>query len=478
MEEQTPRPERPVNSRRRKRSKVQIFKETYLPVLIAGIAIILILVFVIGAIARAVENKKLADESRAAESASIEAENKRLESEAEQLLINARKYADGYDYNRALAVLDTFSGDEALYPKLGAMRLELENAASKLTEWNDPNQIPNLCFQPLIADTERAFTDATYGSSYNRHYVTTGEFSSILEALYANGYVLVSIDDFIAEDTDANGAVIYNSKSLFLPEGKKPIMITQVNVNYQLYMIDSDGDQYPDAGGDGFASKLIFDAKGNITCEMVSASGQTVTGAYDLVPILDSFVAKHPDFSYRGAKAILALTGYNGLFGYRTNAESEQYFGTAAFEKDVESATKMAEALRASGYTLACYTYENIAYGEKSLTEVQSDLTGWVSEVLPILGNVDILVYAQNSDIATRDTAYSGDKYNTLHDTGFRYFIGFADSGNCWCTISDNYVRQGRLLVTGSNLAHHSDWFTPFFDATTILEKSRGDVPG
>lgn len=478
MEERFPRPERPINNRRRKRSKIQIFKETYLPVIIAGVAIVLILIFIIGAIARAVENKKQVDESRAAESASIEAESKRLEAEAEQLIVSARKFADSYDYNRALAVLDTFSGDEALFPKLGALRQELQNEASQLTEWTDPNQIPNLCFQPLIADTERAFTDATYGSSYNRYYVTTSEFTAILESLYANDYVLVSIDDFIAEDTDANGSVIYNSKSLFLPAGKKPVMITQVNVNYPLYMIDSDGDQYPDANGDGFASKLVFDANGNITCEMVSATGQTVTGSYDLVPILDSFVAKHPDFSYRGAKAILALTGYNGLFGYRTNADAEQYFGTAAFEKDVQSATRIAEALRASGYTLACYTYENIPYGEKSLTEVQSDLTGWVSEVLPILGDVDILVFAQNSDIATRDTAYTGDKYNTLHDTGFRYFIGFADAGNCWCTISDNYVRQGRLLVTGSNIAHHSEWFTPFFDATTILEKSRGNVPG
>ena len=42
-------------------------------------------------------------------------------------------------------------------------------------------------------------------------------------------------------------------------------------------------------------------------------------GKYDLVPILDRFVEEHPDFSYRGAKAILALTGYNGVLGYRTD---------------------------------------------------------------------------------------------------------------------------------------------------------------
>lgn len=39
-----------------------------------------------------------------------------------------------------------------------------------------------------------------------------------------------------------------------------------------------------------------------------------------MVPLLDSFVKKHPDFSYRGRKGILAMTYYNGVFGYRTDS--------------------------------------------------------------------------------------------------------------------------------------------------------------
>ena len=38
-----------------------------------------------------------------------------------------------------------------------------------------------------------------------------------------------------------------------------------------------------------------------------------------MVPLIDAFVKKHPDFSYRGAKGTLALTGYNGVLGYRTS---------------------------------------------------------------------------------------------------------------------------------------------------------------
>ncbi len=47
---------------------------------------------------------------------------------------------------------------------------------------------------------------------------------------------------------------------------------------------------------------------------------ERLVGDYDLVPILDSFIKEHPDFSYHGRKGILAMTGYNGVLGYRTDS--------------------------------------------------------------------------------------------------------------------------------------------------------------
>jgi hypothetical protein len=32
-------------------------------------------------------------------------------------------------------------------------------------------------------------------------------------------------------------------------------------------------------------------------------------------------------------------------------------------------------------------------------------------------------------------------------------------------------------MVSGSNIAHHPDWFSGMFDATSILEAIRGNVP-
>ena len=57
MEEQRSPSNRPVNPRRRKRTKMQIFKEAYLPVIIAGLALVLILVFIIGSVSRAIQRK-------------------------------------------------------------------------------------------------------------------------------------------------------------------------------------------------------------------------------------------------------------------------------------------------------------------------------------------------------------------------------------------------------------------------------------
>ena len=475
MDEQFNENSRPVNPRRKQRTKIQVFKETYLPAIIAGVALLLIVIFIIGSIVRSVQKKNYEKRADIAASDAANSEQIRLDNEAQMLLEQAETLAASYDYAGAIAVLDGFSGDLSKYLNLNDKILEYEKAQRSMIAWDDPSQITNLSFQLLVADPIRGFNHATYGSSINRNFVTTTEFSKILQQLYSNGYILVDFDDFVETTPAPDGSVSYDSKTLYLPAGKKPLMLTQTNVNYNYYLIDGDNDKIADGKGAGIASKLLWDGT-NFTCEMVDASGQTVTGAFDLVPILESFVKEHPDFSYRGAKATLALTGYNGLFGYRTHPSAANTFGEAAYNQAIQDATTVANALRQNGYTLAFYTYENIPYGERSVTQIKSDINSWVNEVVPILGNIDILVYAQLSDIS-RDEIYSGEKYNTLREAGFRYFLGFCDNANTWASVTNEYVRQGRILVTGSAMAHHADWFAPMFDAASVLDTTRGNVP-
>ena len=468
---------RPVNPRRRKRSKTQIFKEAYLPVVIAGVTLLLILTFIIGSIVRSVQKNNAAHDASIQASISILNEQARLAEEEQELLSQAQRLAADYDYAGALQVLGTFSGDMGQYPTISAKVAEYEAAKNALVAWNDLSKIPNLSFQTLMANPAQSFAHSTYGSAFNKNYVTTAEFSKILEQLYGNGYILVSMDDLVTATTGKDGTVTYTPKTLYLPEGKKPVMLTQTNVNYNIYMVDGDGDKLPDKNGAGFACKLIFDTDGSITCQMVDSNGTTVTGDYDLVPILDKFIEAHPDFSYRGAKAVLALTGYNGLFGYRTYSGAEKDFGTEAYNKAVADATKIAKALRESGYELACYTYNNVPYGGYNVSSLEADLTQWITEALPILGQVDTMVFAQLSDI-TNTEVYSGEKFTILQSAGFRYYLGFCQDGTGWGVVNSNYVRHARLMVTGSNMAHHADWFKDLFNPSSVLDTQiRGKIP-
>ncbi len=447
---------RPEQRRRRKRTKEQIFKEVYLPPIIAGTALLLILIMVIGAIVRAVggggsdRTGKENSEEQAA-----------LDAEAENLMTQAELLAAGYDYNAAIALLDTFSGEQSAYPEMLTARSSYVQAQSQLIEWRDPASVPNLSFHVLIADPSRAFTNESFGKNYNKNFVTTDEFEKILQQLYDNNYVLVGLEDVVFSTTTDN-TTTYTANTIYLPDGKKPIMITETMVNYYSYMVDSDKDGSADAGGAGFASKLVLDENGEITAQMVTASGETVQGNYDLVPILNDFIEQHPDFSYHGARAILAVSGYDGIFGYRTQK------GDA---NEIAAAKDLVAALREDGYTIACYSYSDMNYAKVSATEIQADLQKWNAEVTPILGNVDVLVYAKATDISD----YTGNQYNVLYNAGFRYFIGTGTTASA--KVTDEYFHQRRIMVTGTQMAHGSTVYSAYFNAMAVLNTTRGNVP-
>lgn len=483
MEEKFNESQRPVNPRRKPRSQMQVFKETYLPTAIIAVAAILTIVFIAGSATRASQKKAFEKDSLAASNAAVESEQSRFEKEATDLIAKANVLIKQYDYQGAIDLLNTFSGDISEYIQINDKILECERAQKTMTEWTDLSKIPNLSFQLLVADPARAFQYPGYGNSINMNFVTTGEFSKILQQLYDNGYILVDLDDLVTTETNASGKTVYKANTLYLPSGKKPFMLTQTHVNYNYYLIDSDNDKRPDANGGGFASKLLWNGT-NFTCEMVDANGKTVTGNYDLVPLLEDFIASHPDFSYRGARANLALTGYNGLLGYRTHPAYEadnlrsasELFGQAQYEKEKQDATAVIKALRERGYTISCYTYSNMSYGDADLALLKGDLQLWKNSVTPILGDTQVLTYARVSDIAGKG-AYSGEKFNALQDFGFRYYLGFCTDGKPWVVVEDNYVRQGRILVSGANLAYHGDWFKGMFDAASVLNTTRGTVP-
>jgi len=463
----------PGDGRRRRRpSKQQIFKEYYLPPIILGLSLVLVLSFVIGALSNAIDNAQLKrqEEERKAQQESIAAEQ--LATEGQNLMGQAELLAKGYDYDGAIKLLDSYMGE--MSQEMTAKRAEYVNAKSTLVEHQDPTLIPNLSFHVLIADMPRAMADDEFGGSYNRNFVSTTEFEKILNQLYLNNFVLVDFDSFVGVGSMDGTSEIYDEASIWLPEGKKPVMITETMVNYFGYMVDGNDDGTPDSSGGGFAHRLVVDANGDIKAEFVDENNVTQTGNYDLVPILEDFIAEHPDFCYRGARATLAVCGYEGIFGYRIQSESIANKGQDYYNEQVVGATKVVNALREKGYRLASYSFDNKDYSNISADMVNQDIQKWKSQIAPVIGEIDTIVFARGTDIGD----YTGGKFEVLYANGFRYMLKSGDSP--YTEINNTYVRQTRLMVTGENMVAKSSMFTDngLFDPNTVLDlATRGNVP-
>lgn len=459
--------------RRRKRTKWQNFKEAYLPVIIVALAALMIVVFITGSVSRANEGKQTEDTTT---TESTVDPNVALQQEADRLMAEAERLANMLDYEGAVAALTSFNGDMTAIEGMWEKYNEYSNAHAALVPYTDVEYVPNLSFNVLMADLDRAMADPNYGNQFNRNYVTTAEFSAILQQLYDNGYILVSVYDLAEKTVAADGTVTVSAGKLYLPEGKKPILLTQAGGNFFTYMVDGDGDGLADKSGSGFPSRLILDENGELTCEYVDAEGNTVTGSYDFITILNDFIETHPDFSYRGARATIAFTGYDGLLGYRTDAETVEKLGQEFYDSQISQVQPVLAKLKEQGYDFACYTYDMANYGEMSVSSIQSDLAMWTDEVQPILGDVDILVYPYGGDIGG-EKEYSGDKYEALSSFGFRYFIGQDSSTRAWGQITENYLRQTRRNVTGALMYYSYSYYEDLFDATKIIDSARGEVP-
>ena len=425
----------PVRNRsRRSKSPRQIFKEQYLPFIILGVAGLLILSFIFGSISmRRSRSTTKAREDRIAQL---------LEDEANDLKARAAVMAAEYDYENAMKLLASFSGGLTDHPELMALYNQYKGDLDAMVVWDDLSKIPNLSFRTLMADLQKAAADPDRGSRYVSRHITTDEFTRILNQLYENGYVLVSLYDFAAPTTAADGSVGVSRTFIRLPEGKKPIIITQEGVNYY--------SNTEKCGG--FADRLIVNASGELTCVLGEQEG-----AFDLVPVLNAFLAEHPDFSYEGARATIAVSGYEGLFGMTLDQS--------------EAIKSVADKLRTQGYDIACYTYADMEYADFGAAGLKEDLAKWSEQITPILGQTDILVYPTGGDIAGQ-TAYSGSKYDALHEFGFRYFTG-VENGVAWGMTASEYARQTRTLVTGANLAEHPEWYAGLFDVATVLSTER-----
>lgn len=388
-----------------------------------------------------------------------------------------------YDYDGAIEKLNSVEG-AAEDSEIAAKIAEYQSIKDSCVPVN-MNEVTHIFYHSLVVDPERGFAgDDSLAAGFKQWMTTVDEFNKITQAMYDNGYVLVRLRDLVTQTTDANGNVHFvPNTELKLPQGKKAFVMSMDDLSY-----------YHSYDGRGIASKLVLDENGKPTCEYVQADGTTVTGAYDYIPLLDQFIAEHPDASYKGAKGMIALTGYNGILGYRTdiayktreNLTSDQQAWLDAhpdfnWDNECAEAKKVADAIKADGWEFASHTWGHIRIGDASLERIQTDTEKWRTYVEPLVGPTDTIIFAHGQDLSDwHDYSGENEKFNYLKSQGYNFYCN-VDSTQYFLQIRDNYVRQGRRNLDGYRLWNdvhgEKNRTSDLFDASQILDPRRTDVP-
>lgn len=333
--------------------------------------------------------------------------------------------------------------------------------AGEPVAWPNTALVPHLFFHSLVVDPKRAFDGDHKEAGYLDFMVTMDEFAAILPQLYAKGYVLVSPHELYEVGEDD----VVRPKTLMVPENRTPLVLSLDDCSYYLYM-----------EGDGFADRLIVDEDGRVRNEYTDADGTTHVGSYDMVPMLDDFLEEHPDFSLNGARGVLAMTGYDGVFGYRTSAR--EFGDSPTFDADVAAATEVADAMKATGWEFASHTWGHRTVPKLELDELQRDLELWHGEVEPILGPTDMMIYPFGADVA-RTGKYEADneRYQYMRSLGYRSFFLVDGTAKAWGQLEPGYYRGSRINVDGISLEAAISGKRPvldeFFDSRSVLDPAR-----
>lgn len=410
--------------------------------------------------------------SQGSQAGSVTGEESGNDTNEESLEAQANLLASQYDYDGAVELLKASDGYEHSERRKSLVQTYMETKESCQPAAID--QITHVFFHSLIADDARAFDGDEKTDGYNQVMTTITEFNSIIEQMYNRGYVMVSLHDMV--QVAADGSV--TAKEIRLPAGKIPFVLSQDDCSYYHYM-----------DGDGFASKLLIDENGKVKNQYTQADGQTVIGDYDVVPLIDSFVEKHPDFAYHGHKGILALTGYEGVLGYRTDEvyktrepDRMTVFQTKFFEQhpdfnfdqETADAKKVADAMKAEGWEFASHTWGHINPKQHSLDEVRTDTERWKNWVAPIVGDTDVLIFAFGADIGDWRPYTTDNEYFTYYQSmGFHIFCNVDASTKAWVQIGSTFMRQGRRNLDGYRMYYTPDLISDLFDVKKAWDPNR-----
>jgi len=292
-------------------------------------------------------------------------------------------------------------------------------------------------------------------ASLDNDCLTPYEFKKILQSLYDNNYILIDINLIynVNEDTSIQLA------ELLLPEGKKPLVFSIDDVVYDAKKAHT-----------GMADKLIIDNQGRIATYTRHLDGtEVISRDNEVFPILDDFVTEYPYFSFQGAKGTLALTGFQGILGYRTHRDAP-----AEIDRILEQAavSEVIGVLKENGWNFGSHSYGHGHFRNKmSLEYVKQDTQQWHDEVEPLIGETLIFFYPYGESVN-----YSDPKHSILRNAGFRLFCGVGWKAPYIEESGDSGIYQNRRNMDGYTLRNGREAFLKFYDTNEVIDPIRDNT--
>lgn len=316
---------------------------------------------------------------------------------------------------------------------------------SNLVEYK--GDIEHIFFHPLIAYKELAFDGDYQEKGLDDYFTTIPEFKEVIRQLYENDYVLIDIH--LIYNVNEDGTVSKNT--LMLPEGKKPIVISIDDLNFYDYMKEH-----------GMAHGFMIQDDKIVTYSDRPDGTRDISDDNAIVPILEKFVNEHPDFSFGGARGIIASTGYNGTLGFPTDE-----LDSPDYEENFRKAKEIADKLKEMGWLFASHSYGHGWASNQSLEKIKWDNDTWLREVVPIVGETDIYIFPYGEIIKPDDP-----KHQYMVDNGFKMFCG-VQSKSAYLRFYDESVLMQRRNIDGISMK--SGNVGNLFDISKILDPDRPD---
>lgn len=390
-----------------------------------------------------------------------------------------KKYDELYQSAKTMVAQKNYLSAKNLVEKMlqafqnqGELLPILDEAMAGLPKQMETYQgmVDSISVYPLCLNPKQGFVNPDVASFASNSLLTAQEFRSLLQDLYDHKYVLVQGSLYAHYPTE--------KPEIIVPAGRKPLFLVfdafslspleQFAGTATYYGVNDQGEvmayQDPQAWGE----------KGEI---------QTFPSLFS---ILDDFVEAHPDFSFDGAKATVALRGSTGILGYFCYpdqlAEVNKFregrrftpleLADEVYPRNKDKVKALCAHLKKRGYLFASGSYAGLNLGTASLEEVKADTQKFQDQVIPLTGPMSNYQFPDGANCYDRP-----ELLQILLDHGFRFFSGIG--AKTYNFKADSFIHVDKVPINGNTLSYPGNWQLDRFCRGSALldQENRALVP-